>query len=567
MRTFRHETPLYLLALFIGLLVRLIGLGALPLSDLEAGWALQALHVAQGTRVAIGSQPAYVVLTAAIFYMFGGSSNFLARLIPALTGSAMILVPALFRERLKPRPAVILAFALALEPGLTALSRQAGSAIMVVTFTLAAWGLWKRRMTGWAGICAGLALLSGSALWPGLLGLGVAWALFRPFADETKPKPRSKSEAARVEARREWLTAATCTLGTIVLLGSMFMLVPGGLSAWIAGLPEYITGWTRNSDISASVMLASLLAYEPLAVLLALVATVRGWLRGSVRVRQLSLWMLVALLVATLQTSRQVTDLAWMLIPMWALAALELGRWLEVSPEERREVLIAAAWCAALLVFVWFDFLQLRRPGLATEQSVRNIIVLVGSIVLLAVSFVLIAAGWSTRVAMHGLAWGLAACLGVYSTGALMAAAGHRNLPNGAELWRPGAQLPMADLLLRTIQDQSAWSDKDMNSQPVVIAGIDSPALEWLLRDRPVEVRTAAGAESKPPMVITPDTQDPVLVTGYRGQSFVWRSKPTWRLFKFAEWLPFHESTHENETVILWVRNDLFPDLKPTTAP
>lgn len=106
-----------------------------------------------------------------------------------------------------------------------------------------------------------------------------------------------------------------------------------------------------------------------------------------------------------------------------------------------------------------------------------------------------------------------------------------------------------------------------MNSQPVVIAGIDSPALEWLLRDRPVEVRTAAGAESKPPMVITPDTQDPVLVTGYRGQSFVWRSKPTWRLFKFAEWLPFHESTHENETVILWVRNDLFPDLKPTTAP
>ena len=36
MRTFRGETLLYGLALLIGLAVRLIGLGALPLTDLEA---------------------------------------------------------------------------------------------------------------------------------------------------------------------------------------------------------------------------------------------------------------------------------------------------------------------------------------------------------------------------------------------------------------------------------------------------------------------------------------------------------------------------------------------------
>ena len=109
------------------------------------------------------------------------------------------------------------------------------------------------------------------------------------------------------------------------------------------------------------------------------------------------------------------------------------------------------------------------------------------------VSLLLVGVGWSVRAARYGAVWGLAAFLGVYSFGVLMAAAGHRNLPNSAEMWRPGAQLPMADLLLSTVQEQSAWSNLDPNAQPVTIAGIDSPALHWLLRDRPVELRLAAG--------------------------------------------------------------------------
>jgi hypothetical protein len=192
---------------------------------------------------------------------------------------------------------------------------------------------------------------------------------------------------------------------------------------------------------------------------------------------------------------------------------------------------------------------------------------LIGSFFLLVISLLLVGVGWSVRAAHYGAVWGLAAFLGVYSFGVLMAAAGHRNLANSAEMWRPGAQLPMAELLLNTVQEQSAWSNLDPNAQPVTIAGIDSPALRWLLRDRPVEVRAAAGAASNPPMVITPDQQDPALVAAYRGQSFVWRSTPVWQLIDFARWLPFHETAHQTENVILWVRGDLFPDTKLRTTP
>jgi hypothetical protein len=566
MRTFRRENGLYLLALFIGLAVRLIGLGALPLSDLEAGWALQALDVASGTRTALGSQPAYVVLTSALFFAFGGAADALARLIPALTGSALILVPALFRERLKPRPALILAFALALEPGLAALSRQAGSSIMAVTFTLAAWGLWEKRHVRWAGVCAGMALLSGPALWAGLLGFAIAWALLRPI--ERVAQAVAKPRLAVVPDRRgQWITAGWYALGSIVLLGTMFMTVPAGLSAWMASLPEYAAGWLRASDIPLPLMLAALVAYQPLGVVLAVMAAIRGWLQGSLRLRRLSLWMLVALLLALFYPSRQVVDLAWMLIPLWALASVEAARHLNVQPGERREVFGAVALGFVILVFIWLDFLALRRPGIAPDQAQLRTWLLLGSLFLLVVSLLLVAVGWSVRVARHGAVWGLAAFLGVYSFAALMAAAGHRNLPNSAEMWRPGAQLPMAGLLLKTVQDQSAWSDMDINAQPLILANIDSPALRWLLRDRPLEVHSAAGAASNPPMVITLDDQDAALVAAYRGQRFVWRSTPLWSQLKLQDWLPFHEVARETGFVFLWVHNDLFPDTRPQTTP
>ena len=566
MRTFRRETALFLLAFLIGLAVRLVGLGAHPLSDQEAAWALQALDASAGVRGALGSNSAYVALTSALFFAFGGASNALARLIPALAGSALILVPVLFREQIKPRAAVILSFAVALEPGLTALSRMAGSSILALTFTMAAWGFWMRRRLAWAGACAGLALISGPALWPGLLGLAITWALLRPLRDKEAAGVRTRHRAATA-ANREWITVGAYAFGSIVVVGTMFMTLPGGLSAWTASLPEYITGWVRVSDFPRGLTALSLVLYQPLGVLLALIASVRGWTQARSRSRRLSVWMLVAFLLVLFYPSSQVGDLAWTLIPLWTLAALEVARALNVRREERREVLGAVALSFLILAFMWMDFLTLRRPGIAGDEAQMRLWLLVGSFLLLAVSLLLVAVGWSRRIATYGAVWGLAVFLGVYSAAMLTAASGLRQVPNSAEMWRPEAQLPMAELLLRTVQDQSEWSGMDANEQPMVIAGIDSPALRWLLRDRPVEIRASAGAGLNPAMVIGRDEQDPALTLAYRGQSFVWRSTPAWRLFSPQEWLPFHEIPHENEKIILWVRNDLFPDVPPQTAP
>ncbi|MBI1792585.1 MAG: hypothetical protein HYR70_00150 [Chloroflexi bacterium] len=556
MKPFRRETALYLLAFVLALAVRLIRLGAWPLTDLEAKWALQALGVAQGTQPALGSQPAYVLLTSIFFFIFGGGTNFLARFVPALIGSALAFVPFLFRERLRPRPSLILAFFLALDPGLVALSRQAGSSILAITFLFFAWGFWEKKNTRWAGIFAGLALLSGPALWAGLLGLGLTWAIRQAW------ERGLRTESAQSPARSEWLSALWFGIGTLVFGGTLFFLSPNGLSAWMSALPEYIAGWQNPSGFSFGFLLFSLVVYQPLALILGLIALVRGWRYGSLRVKRLSLWALVTLLLALFYPARQASGLAWMLIPLWSLAALELTRNLNIFREERVEVLGVVSLSVLILTFSWLDFLALIQLPVPSDQTALRMGLLFGSLFLLVVSILLVAVGWSIRSARLGAIWGLVAVLSVYSLGAMFGAGGLRASP-GSEFWSSGA-LPAEEYLLLTTVDQvSDWSKTNVNAQPITIVGIKSPALEWLLRKHKVEVVDSLDVSVSPPIIITTEQDNPGLAAGYRGQGFVWRQQPLWGnalLPDWMSWIVFRQMPQTSETIIVWVRSDLFID-------
>jgi hypothetical protein len=155
----------------------------------------------------------------------------------------------------------------------------------------------------------------------------------------------------------------------------------------------------------------------------------------------------------------------------------------------------------------------------------------------------------------------------VYSISALTGAAGMRVIPDAVELWSPDNGLPESGLLLTTVDQISDWSKNNINSQPVTIAGIDSPALKWLLREHTLNVVSALDTTTSPPIVITTDKADPALAAGYRGQSFVWRQTPLWdqaHLSDLINWTTFHQIPISNETIIVWVRSDLFID---STAP
>src|SRR5258706_2449822 len=131
----KTEGLLYWLAFLIAVAFRFIQLGAAPLTDSEARLALQAFHIAQSQTQVLAPQPVYILFTS-LFFAIIKSTNFMARVLPTLVGSMFGFSPFYFREKIKPRPALILAFFFAIDPGLVALSRQSNGTILAVTFLL-----------------------------------------------------------------------------------------------------------------------------------------------------------------------------------------------------------------------------------------------------------------------------------------------------------------------------------------------------------------------------------------------------------------------------------------------
>jgi hypothetical protein len=572
----KHENVFYLFAFILALALRLTLLGALPLSDAEARWALQALHLTQGTKPLIGSQTAYVTLTGLLFFLFG-SSNFLARFWPALAGSALVFVPYLFHQRIKPRPALILAFFLAIDPGLVALSRQAGSPIFAVLFVLLTWSTWTQRRSRLAGVFGALALLSGPALWEGLLGLGLAWAIWqgmeRKGADKQEVDEAEENESGLASVRLHWdglRPALTSGIVTLLVGATLFFFSPNGLSAWLTALPEYLSGWGQLSGVSVGRLVFAMLAYEPLAIVLGLLAVVRGWWRGSRRLMRLSLWLLTALLLALFYPARQVYDLVWVALPLWTLASLELVRYIDFPVEERLETAGVVLLSLVILTFSWLDFAALANTPLPSPQGTTRAWLLAGALFLLALSILMVAVGWSLRAAEIGALWGVTLALGVYTLATAWGATGMRT-PSGVELWQPGPIIDnaQANLLLTSVNDLSDWNQGHVEALSITEAGINSPALDWLMRDYDPQVEPLLDKAATPPLVITPHTEELGLPAAYRGQDFTWRQSPDWSLMgsgSWMQWLAFHKLPLDSETVILWARDDLFPDGESTNV-
>jgi hypothetical protein len=560
-RHFKYEGWLYGLAFLLALGLRLIGLGAMSLNDGEAALALQALHLAQGLKPILSPHPAYILFTTPLFFLYGGGTNFLARFIPALVGSSLIFAPLLFADRLKPRPSLLLAFFIAFDAGLTAISRQAGSPILAITFLVFAFGFLNQQKPRLAGAFAGLALLGGPAIWSGVLGLAITWAIYQAV----QPRVLSRSQASNDEAQPINFQAATREASiplavTFLVAGTLFFIVPNGLSAALSSIPAYLGGWLVSSTMRIGWALLALPVYQPFGILLSIIAIIRGWKDGSRRIIPLSIWLIVSLLLAIFYPSRQVADLAWTLIPLLALAGLELARYVDVQPNERREAIGAILLTVFLWIFGWLNFAALvwLSPGQAGYSLRLGLVI--GSFILLIFSLLLVAFGWSARIAQLGAVWGLGLGLGILGLGGTIGSMGLHGLSR-PELWWP-QDIPMQEgLLTATVDDLSEWGKGYDNAVPVVIVGVNSPALEWALREHQPSVVKTLDITSSPEIVITNDSGDPNLAAAYRGQDFIWRLTTSWEVAQPANWfrwLVYREMTQTGENIILWAREDLF---------
>jgi len=566
--TSQRDNALFILAFILALTLRLVRLDVLPLSDLEANGALQAFQLSQNAHPALGPQPGYILPTALLFFIFG-STDLAARIIPAVAGSLLVLVPYILRDRFPGKAAIILAFFLALEPGLLTMSRTAGGPILAVSFTLLALSLWLTKRPHWAGFFGALALLSGPALWPGLIALGIAWAVASRFPGRDNAANQDIADESSSSARQMWKPALIAGGATLLGFGTLFLLAPQGLGAAFGSLPAYLSGWAQSVDVPPTRLLLTIAVYEPFFVIFAVITIVRGIITRDRLAIFLSVWLAAVLVLALIYPSRQVADLAWMLVPLTSLAAMEVSRALGFGSENRWEIGGMVVLTFAVLVFAAVDFSGLAMTNPTPENARIRWILLGGAMLLLAISILLVAFGWSLDVARKGALWGFIAAMILYTISVATGAAGLRaNVTQ--ELWRTDPQPAQAGLLRRTIDDLSTWKTGTDSALNITVYGIDSPSLAWQLRDQLVTYASAAPRDSSSAIVIGPFEPQAAFGAEYRGQDFIWRRYPGWNSASWPEWLRWlavHEMPQGEEAILLWARTDLFMDWQNQTQP
>jgi len=552
------EKVLYGLILIIGLALRLIQLGKLPLSDEEARLALQAFGLASGeSSPFFNPDGGYLITTTGLFFIFS-KSEFLARLIPALAGTLICLIPLAFQRFLGRKTALIAAFGLALDGGWLAASRQAGSHTWAVLFLLAViWAVSSRRWKV-AGIFSGLLLLGGVEVWKGLIPLGVAigvynlWFRWESFAWND----------VWLSFRNNWKEFLTWAVGALLVLGSLFLILPTGWSAMGGGLISYLRGWNNPSGVSVGMILTAMLIYQPISTLFGLIASLRQ-IKKSVSLELfLTIWSFFALIHCFLYPAREVLDVLWVSLPLLGLAARLLSSLLRFNFDQRIAALIYGVVVLIFLMFTSQNIMRLFSPGRVAVNTQPEIIAILAALLFVIISVILIGWGWSTRVAGYGVTWGLLVWLMLFWLSGSFHAAGLGENPE-TNPFRRGWFISEADLLKDTIGDLSELNVRSRTGLDVMAIGLDQPAMRWFAREfTNFKFENTFQPQIQSSIVLTGSSEGVVFGENYRGQDFHWQVQPIWDLMTAKEWMQwaiFKIAPLENKMIFLWARESLFP--------
>jgi hypothetical protein len=403
-------------------------------------------------------------------------------------------------------------------------------------------------------------LLSGPSALQGLIGFGLAWLIGNTLSTMGyfEPFPFVSSVEGSGTA---WWSGLIGFGGVIILVGTLFFRFPEGLGALTGEIPAYLNGWVAVSGIPASRLISVLVFYHPIPLIFGSLAIIRGWLRRDTLTQWLSIWVGISLLLVLLYPGRQVSGLAWSLVPLWTLASIEIAQYFRLRDAEPLPALGQALLLTLLMALGWLNLAGLGTTG-GEESAYLRWAVIGGTILLGAVTSVLIGLGWSGKTAQQGLAWGLLLGLGFYSIATMWGVSQLR--PNGEqELTSPYPVTKNVHDFQVTMADLSQWRTGFDDSLDVV-ATTSMPSLRWVLRNWPESRYLTSIPSGELPSVIinTEDQPSPSLSIGYRGQDFAWWTNPAWSGAlpeNWPRWLVFRDAPQVDSHIVLWARGDLFP--------
>lgn len=542
-----QENPqvlLWILIFGLALAMRLAQLDAAPLSGAEAQQATFAWRAAAGQGAPVGGYSPLLFVANTLLFVVFGASDALARLWPALFGSALALTPALLRRHLGRVGALASGLYLAISPTALLASRQVSGTTMAAAGAMAFVGALSRfsetERRGWlwfGAVSLAFAVASGGAAYGVLVPLALAWVMASQLGSGSHSSRATRKLArCRPHATRFFLIA--------VLSAAAFSTGLGWNLSGIGGIGSVLADWLGRYvvvETGAASPLTLLAVYELFGVVFGLGGLILGWRQGRLWAAVLGLWSGLGLLLLAVMPGRLPTDLIWVVLPLAMLAgmaaqAVVRDRW--SSGAMMRSVY------GVLVLILWAQaYLMLARYAAFGEPADLVVVGIVAGLqVLLGLSFgfvlglgatvrtVAAATGGALLALMLSAAWGVA-----YRRPAD---------PREALVGEPTA-VNVRDLV-GTLQDLS-WQQTGMpTTLEFVYEASPESVLAWYLREfemaRRVDRLSEVGTDEMGSIVVTEGTDDAAtplsLGATYIGQDFTLRRRWTPSLMGCRLWEP-----------------------------
>lgn len=518
------EVVLYAALALAGFTLRVFVLGNPPLGADEAAQALASFNFLNGRPDSFTGSPLLFFANTILFALFGANDG-IARAVPALFGSVLVLLPALLRRELGRVGALVASALLAFSPTLVFFSRTADGAIIAVSGALAALAFGWRYVTAErrqardlyaATVAAALALLSAPEVWMIVAGAGVfivlrvnhARRVLMPADFSDGPVHAAQEEQERTDVRRAGILFLAIFLG----IATMFLMRRDGLGATFNLFGQWLGGLAPGGSPFDPLRL--LVIYEPVALFFGVVGVIdvmfalRSAGRDELPLAVLAIWTIVAFALYSIGGDKTPARVVVLVVPLALVAGWYIGAWLSRLADElaapgamqsvlTQEVPVVAFACAlaGFLYLVLAEFVSkgtviaadlaagLLRSRQATADPGFNglvlaivILIAVAAVVFLAVTTV----GWA-RSRNIGIALALA-LLSLW-TFRQMAMASFSGVINPQEwLVTRATSLNVVDLQT-DLEDISRWRANDSFTMTILADDALGPVVKWYVRD------------------------------------------------------------------------------------
>ena len=540
-RSVRTYTLSVILVIALAAAVRLIGLGHPMLGEGEASQALNAAVLtpdasafwhpgnAQPPR-----SPAYEVMTAMLFHLFGTSDG-LARLVPALAGIGLALCPLLLRRRLGLGRAVLASVLLGLSPTAITTSRLAGGSslaalgLVLVVFNLLQEGS-SRQPARLVFVAVGfaVAIASGGMGLHGLLGLVLGLLLGRILGRN----PLGMLPGREVMKRPAVLGIAVLSFLAII---TAFGMNWQGLVGFSHVLVHWLSGWLRPGEQSALAFLMMLPVYELLLTVFGGLGALLTWRREDPLERLMILWAAGGLLAGMIYVGRRPEMLLWAVVPLSILGASGIHVLLERIARRSRQMAFYAL-VAVLLVLSFsallgaLSYVNGYIPLLTGEVQGGAFLILGAGALMLVSVLVLFGMGWSWSLVLDAGGCALLAITLLLGLGSAWRLNYGRGEQTAGGLWFASAPTAQMELLEGSlIQASRVYAGAD-RALPILFRDPPDALLAWRLRAFASyeELAGEAGGTSPPAVLLRPSEQTPGLYAAYYGQGFAHQARRAW---------------------------------------